>query len=122
MFDEKKSLKLHEDAIRSRKKTDDDAASSDQPAEDEEPHTEPADEAEEAGKGKGLIKSKLKGLKGTKKRGVLSMSPKSGDMDESTSYASKARTEMGAVLSPEKECTRVLQGFRVREHPDTSFE
>ena len=49
-------LKLYEDAIRSRKKTDsvksdatgtDEATSSDQPAEDEEPHTEPGDEADE---------------------------------------------------------------------------
>ena len=77
-------LKLYEDAIRSRKKTDsvksdaagtDEATSSDQPAEeDDEPHTEPADEGDEedadsghgspaksgvsTGKGKGLTKSK----------------------------------------------------------------
>ena len=80
-------LKLHEDAVRSWKETDsvksvatgaDEAASSDHPAEDEEPHTEPADEADEeeaddedgspaksgvsTGKGKGLTKSRLKGL------------------------------------------------------------
>ena len=123
--------KLYEDAIRSRKKTDaaksdatgtDDATSSDQPAEDEEPHTEPGDEAEDeepaddedgspvksgisTGKGKGLTKSKLKGLKGAKKRGVLSLSSKSGDMDETTSYA---RTEM---------VHRILEGLR-----DEAFE
>ena len=110
-------LKLYEDAIRPRKKTDsvksdaggtDEATSSDQPAEeDDEPHTEPADEGDEedadsgygspaksgvsTGKGKGLTKSKLKGLKGTNKKSVSS---KDGDMDETSSYASKARTEM----------------------------
>ena len=124
-------LKLHEDAIRSRKKTDsvksdaagtDEATSSDQPAEeDDEPHTEPADEGDEedadsgygspaksgvsTGKGKGLTKSKLKGLKGTKKKSVSSQD---GDMDETSSYASKARTEM---------VHRVLEGLR-----DEAFE
>ena len=74
-------LKLYEDAIRSRKKTDsvksdaagtDEAPSSDQQAEDDEPHTEPADEGDvedadsgygsparsgvSTGKGKGLTK------------------------------------------------------------------
>ena len=123
-------LKLYEDAIRSRKKTDsvksdaagtDEAPSSDQQAEDDEPHTEPADEGDEEDadsgygspvrsgvstrKGKGLTKSKLKGLKGTRKRSVSS---RDGDMDEATSYASKARTET---------VHRVLEGLR-----DEAFE
>ena len=39
------------------------------------------------GKGKGLTRSKLKGRRGTKIRRFLSMSSKSGDMDEVTSFA-----------------------------------
>ena len=107
-------LKLYEDAIRSTKKTDttsavssaEDVDSSDHLA-DEEPHTEPADEEDETpsdeaesaaekasistGKGQGLTKSKLKGLKRSKKRSVLSMSYKSGDMDETTFMYTRQR-------------------------------
>ena len=78
----------------------------------EAPDDESGSAAEKAssstGKRKGLTKSKLKGLKGPKKRDVLSMSAKSGDMDETTSYACKARTEV---------VHRILEG-----HCDQAFE